>query len=66
LEIHDLWDGTARDLPVAVFQRILLTAKNRAVLQNTSPDVPLEIQHAERTLKCERDMRSGPAISELF
>ena len=51
VELRDLRDGTVRDLPVKVFQRILLVAKNKTVPADAPPEISLEVQDIGRVWK---------------
>lgn len=50
VQLRDLRNNSVRDLPITVFQRIALVEKKGAT-PDTSPEISLEVQDAERTWK---------------
>ena len=51
VELRDLHDGTVRELPVKVFQKIVLVAKDRYNVRKVPPEISLEVQDIGRTWK---------------
>ena len=44
IEVRDIRDGTVHQLPVTVFQRLLLVAKSKQTVEERSPDIRLRVQ----------------------